>query len=139
MSNYHQEITEFLNDTIDAYDLKSESSLRDMTYPECVLGFAAIKIKHEDEGLECICESKHYKDMVSLLCVNLTRQTDDTQEDLQDLLNVMIAEYYNDDFIELLKIQMQNNYQQGMIGRGFHLQMDTSNGEFTWVKGVNRV
>lgn len=138
MSDYKTDLNLYLNDVIDSYDLRCESDIKSLPYPETVLGYAAIEIQHNDDALECLYESKNFNDLKSILCANLTMQTQETQEDFNDSMNEIIADYYKEDFKELLQNKMQQNYQEGMIGKGFNLHMDRENGEFTWVKSGRR-
>jgi hypothetical protein len=134
MSDYKTDLNLYLNDVIDSYDLRCESDIKSLPYPETVLGYAAIEIQHNDDALECLYESKNFNDLKSILCANLTMQTQETQEDFNDSVNEIIADYYKEDFKELLQNKMQQNYQEGMIGKGFNLHMNKENGEFTWIK-----
>jgi len=138
MSDYKTELNLYLNDVIDSYDLRCESDIKSLPYPETVLGYAAIDIQHNDDALECLYESNNFNDLKSMLCANLAMQTQETQEDFNDSINEIIADYYKEDFKELLQNKMQQNFQEGMIEKGFNLHMDRENGEFTWVKSGRR-
>jgi len=138
MSDYKTELNLYLNDVIDSYDLRCESDIKSLPYPETVLGYAAIDIQHNDDALECLYESNNFNDLKSMLCANLAMQTQETQEDFNDSMNEIIADYYKEDFKELLQNKMQEIHQEGMISKGFDLHMDRENGEFTWVKSGRR-
>lgn len=138
MSDYKTDLNLYLNDVIDSYDLRCESDIKSLPYPETVLGYAAIEIQHNDDALECLYESNNFNDLKSMLCANLAMQTQETQEDFNDSINEIIADYYKEDFKELLQNKMQQNFQEGMISKGFDLHMDRENGEFTWVKSGRR-
>jgi hypothetical protein len=84
MSDYKTDLNLYLNDVIDSYDLRCESDIKSLPYPESVLGYAAIEIQHNDDALECLYESKNFNDLKSILCANLTMQTQETQEDFND-------------------------------------------------------
>ena len=134
MSDYKTDLNLYLNDVIDSYDLRCESDIKSLPHPEAVLGYAAIDIHHNDDALECLYESNNFSDLKSMLCANLSMQTQETQEDFNDSMNEIIADYYKEDFKELLQNKMQQNYHEGMIGKGFNLHMDKENGEFRWIK-----
>ena len=138
MSDYKTELNLYLNDVIDSYDLRCESDIKSLPYPETVLGYAAIDIQHNDDALECLYESNNFNDLKSMLCANLAMQTQETQEDFNDSMNEIIADHYKEDFKEILKNKMQENYQEGMISKGFDLHMNRENGEFIWVKSGRR-